>query len=104
MRKVKTTNQQASNYVRKWEPFTNSNNQLYGEWVTRGCYAVFSYGAHWPLYIWRNGVWFENEDKYSVTTTRHSTYAHPRTETKKRTCLQMLNIIRGARMDCERAA
>lgn len=96
MRKVKTTNRYASEYVRKREPFTNSNGQLYGEWVTPDCYAVFSYGPHWPLYIWRNGVWFANRDKYSVTTTRHSSYAYPQRRTLGRSCLQMLNIIRRA--------
>lgn len=112
MKKIKTTNRYASDYVRNQKPFTNSNNQLYGEWVTPDTYAVFSYGPHWPLYIWRNGVWFENEDRYSVngdrysvTTSRHRTYAHPRGEyqTQKRSVQWMLDAIENAHMDYNHA-
>lgn len=101
MKKIKTTNRYASDYVRNLKPFTNSNNQLYGEWVTPDTYAVFSHGKHWPLYIWRNGVWFENEDTFSVTTSQHRSYAHPRGEyqTQKRSLQWMLDAIESAHMD-----
>jgi len=42
-------------------------------------YIVFSYGTHFPLYVYDNksGLWFENNESYSQTTTQHLTYARP---------------------------
>lgn len=36
-------------------------------------YVVYSYGYHWPLAVYDRGTctWYVNEDKYSVTTSRH---------------------------------
>ena len=41
-------------------------------------YVVFSYG-YWPMYVcdMRTGLWFANEGKASVTTTRHQSHARP---------------------------
>jgi len=38
-----------------------------------GCYIVYSYGLHWPLFIYdyKKQQWYGNSDKYSVTTSRH---------------------------------
>lgn len=78
---IRTTNRNAGDYVRNGVPFTNSNGQLFGRWETPSLFVVYSYGEHWPLFAWDNGTWYENEDRYSVTTTRHRTYAHPHTDT-----------------------
>jgi len=43
---------------------------------------VYSYGKHWPLFIWENGVWYENEDRASVSTSKHRTQLHPHAETR----------------------
>jgi len=42
-------------------------------------YVVFSYGGHWPLFIYDYGTqrWFENDDRYSKTTSKHRSKAHP---------------------------
>ena len=101
MQKIKTTSRCASDYVRKRKPFTNSNDQLYGEWVTPDTYAVFSYGPHWPLYICRKNVWFANSDKRSVTTTRHSSYAYPQKRTFGRSCQWMRDAVKNARKEQE---
>jgi len=45
-------------------------------------YIVYSYGHHWPLFIWENGVWYENEDRASVSTSKHRTQLHPHAETR----------------------
>lgn len=38
--------------------------------------VLYSYGRHWPLAIRRpDGAVFVNADRYSVTTSRHRTYA-----------------------------
>jgi hypothetical protein len=55
-------------------PFKNGN--LFG--VDKGhCYAVYSYGEHFPLAVFSNAVrkWYINEDRYSPTTTRHQSLA-----------------------------
>ena len=69
--------------VQKLEPFMGSN--LWGEWRNRTTdnerYIVFSWGDHFPMFIYTNGCWFENEDKFSRSTTKHQTQAHPRRPT-----------------------
>lgn len=70
-------------YVEQGIEFMNNNNQLWSRWETYGSemlYVVYSYGPHWPLFIFdpTNDVWYGNEDKYSSTTTRHRTYTEPR--------------------------
>lgn len=80
---IRTTNRNSSDYVRNGVPFTNSNGQLFGRWESPYLYAVYSYGPHWPLFVWADGEWFENEDRYSPTTSKHRTQSHPRVETAK---------------------
>lgn len=48
-------------------------------------YIVYSYGQHFPLFVYhyRTNTWFENEDKYSKTTSKHRSQAHPWQDTKK---------------------
>jgi hypothetical protein len=71
-------------------------------------YVVYSYGRHFPLYIaeWESGVditdggssagimWYENINKYSVTTSKHKTQARPHhsIKTLPMTTKQMLLI------------
>lgn len=40
-------------------------------------YAVFSYRYDYPILIHAAGMWFENQDKYSRSTSRHLTSAKP---------------------------
>lgn len=90
---VRTTNRNAGDYVRNGVPFTNSNGQLFGRWETPSLYVVYSYGDHWPLFAWDNGEWLENDDRYSVTTTRHRTHAHPHTQTFPTSRTSLKHII-----------
>ena len=39
-------------------------------------YVVYSYG-HYPICIFRDGIWFVNSDKYSTTTARHISHSLP---------------------------
>lgn len=77
-------------YVKARTEFKNSNGQLYAEW--RGDewmgdpnkrYCVYSYGPHWPLFIYVPQVdtWFENKEKCSTTTSKHRTFTHPHCDT-----------------------
>jgi hypothetical protein len=87
---TKISNKQARGYVQELKPFTASN--IFAEWITvkyregeverwmdRKVYAVFSYGRHWPLFVYdgQAEVWFENTERYSNTTSRHRSQAHP---------------------------
>ena len=44
-----------------------------------GYYIVFSYGLHWPLFIYdhKKGQWYGNSDKYSATTSKHYRKLNP---------------------------
>lgn len=76
---ARIANRDARQYVQRREPFQGSN--LYGV-TTDSRYVVYSYGTHSPLLIW-DGLWYENDDKYSRSTGRHLSQAHPRTQTQK---------------------
>jgi hypothetical protein len=85
----RVANTKCRNHVVARLPFQGSN--LYAEWVQpltalrnetdKQQYVVFSYGAHFPAYIYTEGVWFENEDKYSPTTSKHMSQARPTDKT-----------------------
>ncbi len=80
-------------YVQDRKAFQNSNGQLYAVRHTPLLYVVYSYGEHWPLFVWDGFDWYQNEEKYSPTTTRHRTYAHPYAETQLRSCSWLRTFI-----------
>jgi len=96
---VRTTNGKCRTLVQERKPFKNSNGQLYGKWETPSLYVVYSYGEHWPLFLWtgRTDTWYQNEDKFSPTTSHHRTYAHPHEETELASCYRMKQIIEAHR-------
>lgn len=58
--------------------FINNNDSAYAVFLN-DLYVVYSYGSHFPMYVY-DGIsceWFGNSDKYSVTTSRHQTAARP---------------------------
>jgi len=73
---VKVSGWKCRTYVQNLIPFHNSESTLWGE-QHGGNYVVYSYGRHWPLYVNWKGVWFSNKEKYSVTTSKHSSQANP---------------------------
>ena len=97
MSKLKRINgRQSRPYVQRKEPFKNSNGQLYAEWLNEppggfSRYVVYSYGRHWPLFVWvpRVNTWYENAEKYGPTTSKHRTFTHPHCDTVPLTCEQM---------------
>lgn len=74
-----TTVQGCRSFVERRAAFHTSNKQLFGYWLESGVYACFSYGQHWPLFIYdpKTSLWFANEDKYGTTTSKHYSKAHP---------------------------
>ena len=73
----KIANSNARLHVKSRMPFTGSN--LYAKWVTDNLYVVYSYGEHFPLWIYdqRIGGWLENTSKYSQTTSTHKSRTNP---------------------------
>ncbi len=85
---MKVANSKCRQHVQSRTDFKGSN--LYGQWRNNiidpetpdnSRYIVFSYGEHYPLFIYANGCWFENEDKYSVSTSKHRSQSHPHVPT-----------------------
>jgi len=74
---ARISNRDARGYVQSRENFTGSN--IHGSWDGSSLYTVYSYGDHFPMYIWDDEVqrWFGNEDKYSVTTSKHQNQCLP---------------------------
>lgn len=91
-------NKNARPYVQARKPFRGSNTEAVWHGASRR-YVVYSYGVHWPLFIYdeAQGVWFENAGKYSQSTSRQHSQLHPHPEGG---CLpmshrQMIRLDRG---------
>ena len=72
-----TTNKYARHFVNDKEQFKASN--CFGTWVTANIYAVYSYGFHFPMYVWdaNEQQWFGNSLKYSRTTSKQQSQLRP---------------------------
>jgi len=68
-------------YIARHEAFTTNNDTVFGEWqsVSGGepVYVVYSYGYHFPMYVYAEDQWFQSDAHYSSTTSRHMSYAYP---------------------------
>jgi len=77
---MKISNIRARGFVQDRKAFKANN--LFA--VTKGNkYIVYSYGTHFPLFLFSDGIWYENQDKYSVTTSKQKTQSHPLCNTQK---------------------
>lgn len=90
---MRTANKDARREVQnRWEfKGANMSGQWIGHEATTG-YVVYSYGRHWPLFIYFDGKWYENADSYSVTTSKHRSQLHPLAETLERSNEEMKAI------------
>jgi hypothetical protein len=95
------SNKDCAPYVTDRREFKGSH--LFGEWDgvaewvgNENMYAVYSYGYHFPIYIWVGGVWYENTDKYSMSTSKHQTQARPDADTVKMDTDGMMDILRSS--------
>ena len=70
----KISNIKASEYTSQQIEFKGSNT--FGEWKN-DCYTVYSYGYHFPMYVFKGGKWYENSNKYSQTTSKQQTQLRP---------------------------
>jgi len=78
---MKISNSKARQFVQNKLEFKGNN--LFAE-VTSGVYKVYSYGRHFPIYAYKDKVWYKNVDKYSLTTSKHQSQLHPLEE-----CLEL---------------
>ncbi|WP_212634847.1 hypothetical protein, partial [Salmonella enterica] len=80
---IRTTTRKCRQYVRECTPFTAAN--IFSTINNNGLYVVYSYGEHFPLFIYdhNSDTWLENSDGYSRTTSQHRSKAHPHTDTIK---------------------
>ena len=67
-----------SSYVNRLEAFRA--NSCFGKWTGEDIYSVYSYGEHFPMYVYDASVdrWYGNTDKWSRTTSRHQSKCRPR--------------------------
>lgn len=87
---ARIANRDALLQVQNRIPFKGNN--MYAE--QRGDkYVVFSYGEHFPMFIYDNGTWFENLDNYSVTTSKHRSQAYPLCDTTRINTQAMKTIL-----------
>ena len=90
---MRVANKDARKYVNELEEFKGSYNRyadasifaenesaldLYGE----DLYVVYSYGYHFPMYIYdrQAGIWIGSKDGYSPTTSKHQSQCRPSEE------------------------
>lgn len=54
-------------------------NSVYSEHTGANLYCVYSYGYHFPMYVYDYmiGKWIGNSSKYGVTTSKHQGKCHP---------------------------
>lgn len=91
---LKLANYSVRGAVQDCEEFKNTNGTLFGRWETPTLYVVYSYGEHWPLFLWHHEAWACNTDRYSPTTSRHFSQAHPQCDTVGSTTQEMREYIR----------
>ncbi len=75
---MRTSNQKSRICTSERIPFKANN--LSGELLGGGMYIVWSYGW-WPLYVYKNGKWYENISRYSVTTSKQKSQSRPTSDT-----------------------
>jgi hypothetical protein len=100
---MKIANRDARKFVQRQHPFQGNNifaefgtvNHPTGENGPEMWYAVYSYGAHWPLFVYANDTWFENENRYGTTTSKHRTQCHPHCSTVLLSGEWMKRLARG---------
>jgi len=76
---MKTSNKNARQFVTDKVEFDGSNTfgRIYTNQYNEEIYVVFSYGYHFPMFAFMNGEWFENMDKYSVSTSKQQNQLRP---------------------------
>jgi hypothetical protein len=88
---MNVANSKCRSLVQNCVPFKGSN--LFADTQGNGIYVVFSYGFHFPLFAKVGEQWYENGERYSVTTSKQRGQSHPHTDTIKVSCAELKKII-----------
>ena len=89
---IRTSNIKCSEYVNNKIEFKANN--IFSEHIKKDkLYIVYSYGHHFPMYIKYKNTWYENSDKYSVSTSKQQSQSRPSYKTKLKTTKQLKDII-----------
>ena len=72
-KKIKSTNNSARDLVSSKIPFKGSNT--HAEYVGN-TYVVYSYNWY-PIFVFKDGQWFENENRYSISTAKQMSQLRP---------------------------
>ena len=78
---MRIANRKSYEYTTTQRPFIANN--LYAENINDRFYVVYSYGPHWPLWVYDRQVrvWYGHNSKYSQTTSKHKFQSKPSVET-----------------------
>ena len=92
-RKMRTANIRSRDLVINRIPFKGSNTHAE---YRNGAYVVFSYGWY-PVFVYKDGQWFENEEGYSMSTKKQMSQMRPwnQGEIIKTNKDKLWDIIRG---------
>ena len=71
--RLRSANYKARDLVQNKIPFKANNTD--GEYIG-DTYIVSSYGWY-PIFIYKDGRWYENKDKYSVSTSKQTSQLRP---------------------------
>jgi len=89
---MKVSNNKCREFVINKKPFKANN--LFAEYNSiDDVYIVYSYGYHFPIFVNTKGTWYENSDRYSVSTSKQKNQAHPLVKTIKAPTNEIKNII-----------
>jgi hypothetical protein len=72
-KKVKTANSRGRELVINRIPFKGNNTHAE---YTNGVYVVYSYDWY-PVFVYKDGQWFENETRYSMSTAKQMSQLRP---------------------------
>ena len=89
---IRTSNIKCSEYVNNKIEFKSNN--IFSEHIKKDkLYIVYSYGHHFPMYIKYKNTWYENSDKFSVSTSKQQNQARPNAKTKLLSTNKMKELI-----------
>ena len=85
---MRVANKDARKYVNELEEFKGSYNRYADASIfaensdNKNLYVVYSYGYHFPMYIYdrQAGIWIGSKDGYSPTTSKHQSQCRPSEE------------------------
>jgi len=72
-RRIPTANNRGRELVQNKIPFKGSNTHAN---YVKDVYVVYSYNWY-PIFVFKDGQWFENENRYSVSTSKQMSQLRP---------------------------